>query len=178
MRNRTSLIGEIASYHSNYEEELPFKDRFLKLLGHPRAFFRDHLPGHITGSAWIVDPSRKFALLTHHAKLNRWLQPGGHADGEEDVVSVALREAREETGLTSLRLISHGIFDLDIHSIPGRNDFPQHDHYDIRCLFEAGMGEQTIISEESHELAWIHVDDLPEKTRNNASILRMARKIS
>lgn len=176
LRHRTLLIEAITNYHSHFTEELAFKDRFLKLLDHPRAFFRDHLPGHITASSWIVDPTKKFALLTHHAKLNRWLQPGGHADGEEDVVSVALREGCEETGLTSLRLISPRIFDIDIHPIPARNDFPQHDHYDIRCLFEAGMEEKVIISQESHELAWVHFDDLPEKTANNLSILRMAGK--
>jgi 8-oxo-dGTP pyrophosphatase MutT (NUDIX family) len=176
MRTRTSLIEAIATYHSNYKDELAFKDRFLKLLDHPRAFFRDHLPGHITASSWIIDRAKKLVLLTHHAKLNRWLQPGGHADGEEDTVSVALREAREETGLTSLRLMSSDIFDMDIHSIPGRKDFPQHDHYDIRYLFEANTEEAIIISEESHELAWIRFEELPQKTASNLSILRMAGK--
>ena len=174
---RNKLIVQIGSYDSIYAEELAFKVRFLKLLEHPRAFFRDHLPGHITASAWIVDSTRTFALLTHHAKLNRWLQPGGHADGDENTITVASREAFEETGLTSLRLISQQIFDLDIHPIPERKGVPRHDHYDLRYLFEANKAEAFSISEESHDLAWIPVKQLSEKTECNESILRMAEKI-
>ncbi|MDR1010766.1 MAG: NUDIX domain-containing protein, partial [Opitutaceae bacterium] len=66
---------------------------------------RSLLIGHLTGSAWIVDAERRRVLLTHHRKLDKWLQPGGHADGELDLASVAMREAREESGLTKLRLV-------------------------------------------------------------------------
>jgi hypothetical protein len=68
--------------------------------------------GHLTGSAWIVDRERKRTLLTHHRKLNKWLQLGGHADGELNPLAVALREAREESGLTKLRVVDEAIFDV------------------------------------------------------------------
>jgi 8-oxo-dGTP pyrophosphatase MutT (NUDIX family) len=126
----------------------------------------------------IVDESQGFVLLTHHAKLNRWLQPGGHADGDEDVIAVATREAHEETGLKSIELISPKILDIDIHSIPARKEFPMHDHYDIRFLFQASKSEPFIITEESHDLAWISVSDLPRVTDNNSSMLRMAKKVA
>ena len=162
---------------TDFSEEDAFRRQFLDLLKHPRAFFRDHLPGHITASSWIIDKTGQYALLTHHAKLNRWLQPGGHADGQEDVLAVAQREAYEETGLTSLQPRDASIFDLDIHQIPARADFPSHLHYDVRFLFLASVDESFRISKESHELAWIHSSELAEKTNENASILRMAEKV-
>lgn len=176
MSYRDSLIRSIGDYQSAYAEELAFKKQFLELLEHPRAFFRDHLPGHITGSSWIVDSTGKYVLLTHHAKLNRWLQPGGHADGQEDVMAVAQREAYEETGLTSLEPVMQSIFDLDIHPIPARADFPAHLHYDIRFLFVANRDEAFTVTDESHDLAWIAYNDIPEKSGHNPSIMRMAEK--
>lgn len=176
MPYRNSLIRALTGYQSTYAEELVFRKQFLALLEHPRAFFRDHLPGHITASSWIVDSTGQYTLLTHHAKLNRWLQPGGHADGQEDVIAVAQREAYEETGLTSLTPVTTAIFDLDIHAIPERSDFPQHFHYDIRFLLKANMDEAFTITEESHDLAWTANSDITEKTGNNVSMLRMAAK--
>lgn len=176
MPYRNSLIRAIGDYQSAYAEELAFRKQFLELIEHPRAFFRDHLPGHITGSSWIIDRTGKYALLTHHAKLNRWLQPGGHADGQEDVMAVAQREAYEETGLISLDPVMHTIFDLDIHPIPARGDFPAHLHYDIRFLFRANKDEAFTVSDESHDLAWIANEDIAEKSGNNISIIRMAEK--
>jgi 8-oxo-dGTP pyrophosphatase MutT (NUDIX family) len=173
---RSLLIESIAGYQMMYAQERGFKEKFLELLTHPHAFFRDHLPGHITASAWIIDESRKFTLLTHHAKLNRWLQPGGHADGDEDVLNVAMKEACEETGLTSLQALTPHIFDLDIHLIPARNEFPSHDHYDIRFLFLADRSERFTITAESHDLAWVGRDEIAVKTGGNVSIMRMAEK--
>lgn len=176
--NREHLITALKRYDTASEEEKSFKVKFLDLLLDPHAFHRDHyLPGHLTGSAWIVDPSKKLVLLTHHAKLNRWLQPGGHADGDENMLNVALREAQEETGLKDFTLLYHGIFDIDIHTIPARKEIPAHLHYDVRFLVEAGMHESLLLTEESHALAWIEVDQLATLTHENKSIIRMANKV-
>jgi 8-oxo-dGTP pyrophosphatase MutT (NUDIX family) len=107
--------------------------------------------------------------------LNRWLQPGGHADGEENVLNVALREAQEETGLTHFKLLQDDIFDLDIHPIPARGNFPDHLHYDIRFLFEADINEKIIVSDESHDVSWLALSQLT--TLNNFSLMRMANKV-
>jgi 8-oxo-dGTP pyrophosphatase MutT (NUDIX family) len=171
-----SLHKLLTLYRPLAKEEQAFHNAFVELLRHPRAFFRDHLPGHITGSAWIVDPQRQHVLLTHHAKLNRWLQPGGHADGDENIIGVALREAKEETGLTTLRLVQNSIFDIDVHTIPARNDFPEHLHYDVRFLFEADPGEKIIVTTESHALEWISMDNLDERCDHNPSMVRMKHK--
>lgn len=176
--NRSELNAQLSLYQSHFPEEVIFKDAFFRLLTHPRAYHRDHLPGHITASAWIVSYDKAKVLLTHHAKLDRWLQPGGHADGDEDVLAVALKEANEETGLKNLTLLSPGVFDIDIHAIPARKDFPRHDHYDIRFAFLAQEGESITISEESKDLAWVSFADIDSLTSSNHSIIRMAKKIS
>jgi 8-oxo-dGTP pyrophosphatase MutT (NUDIX family) len=178
MTIRESLIRALTDYKTSFVEEGAFRDQFLELLAHPRCFYRDHLPGHITGSAWIIDETGMFVLLTHHAKLNKWLQPGGHADGDEDVARVALREAIEETGLQTIQIKAKTIFDLDIHAIPARNNFPEHLHYDIRFLIQASRLEPVVLTEESHALEWIPVGALAERTGNNLSMMRMASKVS
>ena len=102
---RDALVDRLQTYPHFFAEERLAVPRFLKLLAHPDAYQRMHLPGHITGSAWIVDEARQHTVLVHHAKLNIWVQPGGHADGEDDVLAVALREAEEETGLRQLTIV-------------------------------------------------------------------------
>jgi 8-oxo-dGTP pyrophosphatase MutT (NUDIX family) len=178
MNSRVSLINALEKYNSLYKEELVFKNQFLTLLKHNRCYHRDFLPGHMTGSAWIVDETRQFVLLTLHAKLHRWLQPGGHADGDENIFNVALREAEEETGLKSIKAIDpHALFDIDIHLIPSRQTFPSHDHYDVRFVFEADRHEPLTITDESHDLKWMPLKSL-ETLTDNASLLRMRAKIA
>jgi 8-oxo-dGTP pyrophosphatase MutT (NUDIX family) len=171
-----SLSELLQQYIPQYEAEKKFKEQFLKLIEHPRAFHRDHLPGHITGSAWVLNHDQSKVVLVHHAKLNRWLQPGGHTDGDENVVGVALRELEEETGVKSVKPLSSGIFDLDIHPIPARKDFPMHDHYDVRFAFVANEDEPLVVSEESHDVKWVTLKELSVFSDND-SLHRMAKKI-
>lgn len=140
----------------------------------PGCFERATREGHITGSAWVVDEDGSSILLTHHRKLNRWLQLGGHADGHVDVWDVALREAQEESGIGDCILLSREIFDIDIHVIPARGDDPEHLHYDVRYLIRAAHRDYTV-SYESHDLAWVAVHEIEHYTTEE-SMLRMARK--
>ena len=136
---------------------------------------RSFAVGHLTGSAWIVDRDQKRTLLTHHFKLNKWLQLGGHADGELNALAVALREAREESGLTKLRVVDAAIFDVDRHLIPARKTEPDHWHYDIRFMIEADQAEPLVVTDESHDLAWIEIARMADYNAEE-SMLRMARK--
>ena len=147
--------------------------RFVE--AHPDCLLRTCAPGHLTGSAWIVDAPRRRVLLTHHRKLDKWLQPGGHADGDSDLLAVALREAREETGLARLTLVSSAVFDVDRHWIPPRGDTPGHWHHDLRFLIEADAAEPLVISHESHDLAWVELSRVPA-VNPEESMLRMVRK--
>ena len=142
---------------------------------HADCLMRSQLSGHLTGSAWIVNAARTQTLLTHHRKLDKWLQLGGHADGDPDLLAVAMREAREESGLTSVTPLSGEIFDVDRHLIPERKNEPEHYHYDLRFLFEADGDEPLVVTNESKDLAWV---ELAEVARLNPeeSMLRMVRK--
>jgi len=145
------------------------------MAAHPDAASRARAEGHLTGSAWLVSADGERVLLTHHRKLDRWLQLGGHADGDADLANVALREAEEESGLTGLSVEAE-IFDLDRHEIPARGDVPAHWHYDVRYVVSAGGSEDFSISEESHALAWRRVEDLATDAGADDSMRRMARK--
>lgn len=174
--DRKKLIQLLENYSSPFFEESQYKNQFIDLLQFADAFQRTHLPGHITGSAWIVNHDQTKTLLVHHAKLNKWVQPGGHADGDENILAVAQREAEEETGLLNF-IVEDSIFDIDIHTIPARKDFPEHQHYDIRFLFHANEQESIVISEESHDVKWIPMDQLKNFT-NERSVLRMSEKLA
>ena len=171
-----AIRQDLLDYLTKYANETDVVHRFLKLLEHPDAFQRTHLPGHITGSAFIVSEDFSHTLLVHHAKLNRWLQPGGHADGDTDVLRVATREANEETGVIRLEAVIRDVFDLDIHPIPERKDFGRHDHYDIRYLFKASMTDRVVVSEESHDVRWVSLDEL-EQYNAEPSLLRLREKL-
>ena len=142
---------------------------------HENCLLRSCVPGHLTGSAWIVDRLRMRTLLTHHRKLDKWLQLGGHADGDPDLPAVALREAREESGLIRLRVVAGEIFDVDRHWIPERRNEPAHYHYDLRFMIEADPAEPLTVTSESKDLAWV---DLAQVTALNPeeSMARMVAK--
>jgi len=132
--------------------------------------------GHITASSWIVDETTDHALLTHHRKLDRWLQLGGHIEDDDDILAAALREAREESGLSDIHTLSNDIFDVDVHLIPARKREPQHNHYDVRFLFQARRGDSLTISDESHDLCWFSISELRGLPRDD-SIDRMVEKM-
>lgn len=139
------------------------------------AYTRERLQGHFTGSSWLVSGDGRRVLLTHHRKLGRWLQLGGHADGDEDLARVALREAEEESGLRGLR-VEPEIFDLDRHWNPQRREVPGHWHYDVRFVVHAEGSEVFAVSEESLDLAWRDIEEMADDESMDASLRRMARR--
>lgn len=174
--HRQPLLDQLSVYQANHPIEAETVARFIEFVrSHPECFERTLGIGHITGSAWIVTPDGSEVLLTHHRKLDRWLQLGGHADGDPDVVAVALKEAREESGLEEFELLGGGIFDLDIHPIPARKNEPEHLHYDVRYVFRATGQTDFTVSEESHDLRWVPTDEVQTLTTEE-SMLRMVRK--
>lgn len=143
----------------------------------PDCFQRSHREGHITGSAWLLNPRGNAALLTLHRKLGRWLQPGGHADGDPDPLRVTLREAAEESGITGIQHLSPDIFDVDIHRIPARPQAgePEHLHYDIRFVLQAPH-ETFTCSAESEALAWWTPRQMDEQAHLlDEAVLRLRR---
>ena len=144
-------------------------------LAHRDCFERSCVPGHFTGSAWLIDRSGRRVLLTHHRKLNRWRQLGGHADGDPDLMRVALREAKEESGLSGLA-VEPGIFDLDCHAIPARGGDPEHWHYDVRFVVRTTGSEEFVVGDESHDLAWRDIAEIAADPSSDDSLRRMASR--
>ncbi|NKI34502.1 NUDIX hydrolase [Wenzhouxiangella sp. XN79A] len=175
MSDRT--LDLLAEYLRHHPDERTTVDRFYELIATtPDCYERSGRPGHITGSAWLVSETGDEVLLTHHRKLDRWLQFGGHSDGDTDPLSVATREAIEESGL-QVRPIGPGLLDIDIHVIPARPDDDRHLHYDLRFAFVTASGRDYAVSHESNDLAWVAIDRLDEFV-DEPSLLRMARKWS
>ena len=179
-RSFNTTMKNLKQLLKTYIQKYPYEVNAIKMLNffdnHDDCFEKDNLPGHFTGSAWVISPDKNKILMTHHKKLNMWLQLGGHADGEKDLKSVAIKEAKEESGFNNFSILSEEIFDLDIHKIEPMSENPEHLHYDVRFLLEADPKKQNIIiSEESHDVKWIHLDDVLEYNPE-ASISRMVEK--
>jgi 8-oxo-dGTP pyrophosphatase MutT (NUDIX family) len=126
---------------------------------------RENLPGHVTGSAFVVDPLIERVLLHHHLKLDRWLQFGGHDEGERSPIETAVRELAEESGLQSFEFFGEPtIFDLDVHEIPARGAMPAHDHLDVRFLFVADADQKLQPAEgESRQLDWVLLEEAAQR---------------
>ena len=172
---RDQLLELLRRYAPPTADRASNLERILSFVeGEPACAERTHQFGHLTGSAWVVNKARTKALLLHHRKLNRWMQPGGHADGELDLLAVALREAREESGLSSIVPVSGEVLDVDVHEIPPFKDIPAHYHFDVRFLLVADDSEVPTQNEESNEVKWIELSEIGQYT-DEESVLRMAR---
>lgn len=180
-----SVLAELTTAHAidliHEYRPLDEKDRLHQarlvefVQGNARCFERSEPLGHITASAWIADWTGQRVLLSHHRKLNKWIQLGGHADGDRDILGVALREAREESGIDDIRPLSRALFDLDIHAIPAIGNDMEHLHYDLRFALEIPEPRAFSVSSESLDLRWIEIEKLHEITKEE-SILRMREK--
>lgn len=135
---------------------------------------RSTLPGHLTGSALVFDPGNRRVLLMLHSKLEKWLQPGGHADGDHELAGVALREATEETGIDGLRVMVPAV-DLDVHRIPSRGEEPEHLHLDLRFVVVAPPGARPVSNHESKDLRWVPVSEVPVMT-DELGLLRLVER--
>jgi 8-oxo-dGTP pyrophosphatase MutT (NUDIX family) len=186
--HRRPLLDMLRRYEDRYPSERAVASRIRQLVEeHADCFDRACRPGHVTASAWVTTPSRDRFLLVHHRKLDRWLQPGGHADGQSDIPAAALREAAEESGLAALQLANDAAsitpLDLDVHVIPARLDKAgqlledEHEHHDVRFLVIASGDLTPQVSDESHAVRWFTAEELREVTQEE-SVLRMWRKAS
>lgn len=170
-----SLSSLLADYAARHPDQQSLARRFLDFHdSSTAAYARAHPPGHFTASCWLVSGDGQRVLLTHHRKLGRWLQLGGHADGDTDLARVALREAQEESGLDGLA-VAAPIFDLDVHTIPARGSEPEHLHWDVRFVIQAGPDEHYAVSEESLDLRWWPVAVVAQAGLDE-SLTRMAQR--
>ena len=178
--HRRLLLDLLARHLARRPEDAAVAEQMIAFVrSHPDCFLRSCPEGHITGSAWILSADHRQVLLTHHRKLDRWLQLGGHSDGESDPRKVALREAQEESGLARLQFLPEASdplpLDLDVHPIPAFDGAPAHLHLDVRFLLVAEAGQQLSVSAESKDLRWFERGRLSDFV-DEESLLRLERR--
>lgn len=185
----TELLSQLEAYGRVWPEEKTCAKRFQSFLKeYPTCFERTLEVGHVTGSALVMTEDFSKVLLTHHAKLNKWLQLGGHCDGNPLVFETALRETKEESGLKEIHIIDASrfvnlpstatplFFDIDIHEIPVRKTVPAHLHYDLRFLVTTPTPEKIQITQESQDLRWFTLPEAADVAVER-SMLRMFEKL-
>lgn len=167
----------LRAYRPSDAAQAEFQRRILAFLDeHPNdAHRRSCLVGHLTASSLVIDADHRRVLLLHHRKLDRWLQPGGHCDGDAELAGVALKEASEESGMGGLGVVPR-IVDLDIHEIPPYGEVPAHLHLDSRFVVVAPDGAEPEVSDESHDLAYLPWDAALARA-DDASARRLIRVV-
>lgn len=168
-------LSQHKSFCQHEEFEILARMKFF-ISNHEDCFSRNNLQGHITASAVVVDKNWDKVVLTHHRKLDKWLQLGGHADGNPNPAEVARTETEEEAGLVDIKihsLIANSFspipFDFDVHYIPQHKETPEHFHYDVRYII-VSYDNLLTISDESNDLRWFSLDQARQKNRERSMI--------
>lgn len=185
MTRHDHLCRLLREFQPSDAREADHRTRMLELLETtPEPLSRtQYAPGHITASAFVLDPSRSSLLLILHSKFLRWLQPGGHVEPEDqDVFATVRREVLEETGLAELTQLGSGPVDVDVHAIPARKDQDAHEHFDLRFLFVA-KDTHIEAGSDANAARWVPLDALLNETvdptyPSDESVLRAVRKIA
>ena len=160
-----NLIEQIEAYRPCCEQEERDKAVILAFLAaHEDAFLRTNLVAHMTASAWVVNPVRDRVLMVYHRLYDSWAWTGGHADGETDLLSVALRECREETGVQHVRPVSAEIYSLEILTVEGHEKrgqyVPSHLHLNLTYLLEADERDSLqICAAENSGVRWFSLQE-------------------
>lgn len=178
------IVEEIIKYRPCNEQEQRDKAVILAFLeNNEDAFLRSNLIAHMTASAWIVNPERTKTLMVYHNIYDSWSWTGGHADGETDLLAVALREAREETGIAHVRPVSPEIFSLEVLTVDGHEKrgayVPSHLHLNVTYLLEAEESDTLhICKEENSGVAWFTLEDALKASTEPWFVERIYKKLN
>jgi len=175
---RYFLYRHLKDYKSIDKQEEESRLETIKFIeSNENCFDRTCIPGHVTGSALVVNEDITEVLLNYHAKVKKWIQFGGHSDGENNPFNVALRETFEESGLKEVKFIYPytGIFLLDHHPIPAHNGELDHIHYDVSIILMAKNSDKINISNESKDIKWVKIEDV-EKYNSRDKMKKMIKK--
>lgn len=181
---RSDLIKQISAYLPCNEQEEADKKNILTFLSeNENAFLRENELAHMTASAWVINHDRSKVLMVYHKIYNSWSWTGGHADGETDLLSVALREVTEETGVKHVTPVSEDIFSLEVLTVDGHEKrgryVPSHLHMNITYLLEADDTESLVICEEENKaVAWFSLEDALKASSEPWFVSRIYRKLN
>jgi 8-oxo-dGTP pyrophosphatase MutT (NUDIX family) len=182
MTTRQNLITALQNHVPFNAYEAAMRQKTIDFVqSTPACFERSNVAGHMVAGALVLNAAHTHVALMFHTKLQRWLQPGGHADGDANLLRVAQKEVWEETGLaTTLTPLGTKVFDVDTHVIPARSDahqnIPEHWHYEVRYLLEALNEKDLQANAESQGLKWVALADIAHYTTEE-SVLRMVERL-
>ena len=178
------IYEQIKAYRPWNEQERQDQAVILAFLErNPDAFYRTNLLAHMTASAWVVNPQRSKVLMVYHRLYDSWSWAGGHADGEEDLLAVALREVREETGVQRLRPVTENIYSLEILTVDGHEKHgsyvPSHLHLNVTYLLEAEEDQPLRVCEaENSGVAWFSLADALSASTEPWFVERIYKKLN
>ena len=182
--NRQDLINQLQSYQSFNEQEEADRQVMLELLQtSDNIFYRTNLLAHFTASAWVVNKAHTHVLLAFHNIYQTYAWLGGHADGEEDLLSVALREVKEESGIHTVKPITEGIYSLETIEVNGHEKkgkyVPSHLHLNITYLVEADETESLHIKQdENSAVNWFPIDQVLDVVDEPWMVERIYKKLN
>lgn len=182
MERTMELSKQIENYIPVNEQEEKDKPLLLEWLKEPEVFTRQNKKAHFTSSAWVVNPKRTKVLMIYHNIYDSWAWMGGHADGETDLLAVALREAKEESGITDIRALSEDIASIEIVTVSGhekRGEYvSSHLHLNVTYIFEAPEDQSLFIKpDENSGVMWIDCDDIKNKSTEKWFVERIYPKL-
>ena len=178
------IIDQIKKYAPCCEQEARDKKVILDYLANnPGAFFRSDLIAHMTASSWIVNAERTKVVMVYHRIYDSWSWTGGHADGEEDLLAVALRECREETGVLHVRPVTEEIYSLEIMTVEGHEKrgqyVPSHLHLNLTYLLEADERDALQVCEaENSGVRWFSLEESLTAPSEPWMVERIYRKLN
>lgn len=170
---RTDALRLLTAWSAPTDDQAVLRQRYLDYLtGHASGVFREDRPHHLTASTLVLSAQRDAVLLTLHTKAQRWFQFGGHLEaGDRSLLAAATREATEESGLTGLSLDPVPV-QLSDHAVPFCGDGVH--HYDVRFLALAPAGAVPAVSEESLDVRWFGLDELPTSDPDMLELIDLA----
>ena len=177
------FLEQLQQYTPYCEQEENDKRSILRLASvFDDLYTRENETGHLTASAWIVNPDRTKVLMIYHNIYRSWAWTGGHADGESDLLAVALREAKEETGVTHIRPVDDDIFSLEIMTVDGHEKrgkyVSSHLHYNVTYLLEAEESDELHIRpEENSGVRWFTPEEALEASTEPWMVERIYKKL-
>ena len=180
---REELLNQIAAYIPYNEQEAADRELILHWIqDHDDAFTRQNQVAHITASAWVVNRDRRKVLLVYHNIYNSWSWLGGHADGETDLLAVAIREVKEEAGISGVRPVSEKIFSLESLTVDGhvkRGKYvSSHLHLNVTYLLEADSEEQVFVKEDENSgVGWFTPEEALKKSTEPWFVERVYGKL-